>query len=343
MIAESDINFHSGPLLVRCVVTQGKPRPCTVRTVKPLLLVLLSLALPAWGAERLCVRVLEGGGPGAPEAQRVLETGAELARELTALTVNPVPAVARRCDDEDCLRALLAEARAEHGLFLRVTAVRRGAWDMEVSWLDGTRGELERRRVTGAPGADLKATLRPVVTGLAPLFVRKGWGGLVVDSDAARVRVNGRRVTLGGEVLPLLAGSHEVDLLLPSGEALLSREVVPEGARLRLTPPEQSSPLAPGAERRGKGLRAASYVTFSLGALAVAGSLVAGGLSRGAREGLRPCGPVTDSACTPYSKARADYDESARYARTGNVLLGVGGALSTVGAGLFVFDLASSD
>jgi hypothetical protein len=312
--------------------------------VKPFLLLSLLLALPASAAERLTVRLLEGGGAGVPEAPRVLETGAELARELTALTVNPVAAIARRCEDEACLRALLTEAQAEHGLFLRVTAPRRGLLDVEVAWLNATQGGVNRRRVPGlAVAADLKAALRPVVAGLVPAFVRKGWGGLVVDSDAARVRVDGRVVTPSSDVTPVLAGAHEVDLLLPSGQALLSREVVPEGARLRLTPPEESSPLMPGSAARGKGLRAASYVTFSLGALAIAGSLVAGGLSRGAREGIRPCQTPADLSCTPYSEARGAYDKSNRYARTGNVLLGVGGALSTVGVGLFVFDLASSD
>ncbi|HEX8698527.1 MAG TPA: hypothetical protein VF815_06810 [Myxococcaceae bacterium] len=310
--------------------------------MKPLLLVLL-LALPASAAERLAVRVLEGGGPGAPEAQRVLETGAELARELTALTVNPVTAVARRCEDEACLRSLLTEAQAEHGLFLRATAPRRGAWEVEVAWLEASQGRVNRRRVPGTTAADLKATLRPVVAGLVPPFVRKGWGGLVVDSEAARVRVDGRVVELSGGVTPVLAGAHEVDLLLPSGEALLSRELVPEGARLRLTLPEESSPRMPGTTKRGKGLRTASYVTFSLGALAIAGSLVAGGLSRGARDGIRPCGPAAEPSCTPYSEARGAYDKSDRYARTGNVLLGAGAGLSTVGVGLFVFDLASSD
>lgn len=311
--------------------------------MKPLLLVVLLLALPASAAERLSVRVLEGSGVGAPEPQRELKAGAELARELTALTVNPVSAVARRCEDEACLRALLTEAQAEHGLFLRATAPRRGAWEVEVAWLDSSRGRVNRRRAQGTAAADLKATLRPVVAGLVPPFVRKGWGGLVVDSEAARVRVDGRVVALTDEVTPVLAGAHEVDLLLPSGEALLSREVVPEGALLRLTPPEETSPGVPGTSKRGKGLRTASYVTFSLGALAVAGSLVAGGLSRGARDGIRPCGTVADPSCTPYSEARSAYDKSDRYARTGNVLLGAGGALATVGVGLFVFDLASSD
>jgi hypothetical protein len=304
---------------------------------------MMLLALPASAAERLSVHVLEGGGLGAMEAERVLGTGAELARELTSLTVNPTTGLARLCEEEACLRSLLTEAQAEHGLFLRVLAARRGSWDVEVAWVDGSQAGLARRRVPGVAATELKAGLRPAVVALVPPFVRKGWGGLVVEANAARLRVDGRILEPSGTVTPVLAGAHEVDLLLPSGEALLSRELVPEGERLRLTLPTEASPMAPGTSPRGKGLRAASYVTFSLGALAVAGSLVAGGLSRGAREGIRPCGTGADRSCTPFSEARGAYDKSERYARTGNVLLIAGGALSTVGVGLFVFDVASSD
>lgn len=311
-----------------------------VRAVK-LLLPLLLLAVPAAAAERLSVRILDGGGLGASEAGRALGAAAELARELSALTVNPVSGMAPRCVEQACLRAHLAEAQAEHGLFLRVTPARRGSVEVELTWVEGAQEELTRRRVPGVALAGLKEALRPAVAALVPAFARKGWGGLVVEGQSARLRVDGRVLEPSGAVTPLPAGPHEVDLLLPSGEAALWRELVPEGARLRLTPASEASPLAPGAAPRGKGLRVASYVTFSLGALAVAGSLVAGGLSRGAREGVRPC-VGSDRTCTRYPEARSAYEKSDRYARTGNVLLGIGGALSTAGVGLFVFDAASA-
>ncbi|MFL5348623.1 MAG: hypothetical protein ACJ8AT_27825 [Hyalangium sp.] len=312
--------------------------------MKPLLrLFLLLLALPASAAEQLSVRVLDGGGLGASEAQLVLGASVELARELSGLVIHPVPAVSRRCADDACLRALLSEAQAEHGLFLLVTpAARRGTLEVEATWMDGAEGSASRRRISGAATAELKSALRPALTALLPPFVRKGWGGLVVASDSARIRVDGRALAASSAVVPLTAGPHEVDLLLPSGEAALSRELVPEGARLRLTPPAEVSAGALGAASRGKGLRTASYVTFSLGALALAGSLVAGGLSRSALHRIEPCVGV-DRTCTRYPDAKAAYDKSDRYARTGNVLLGAGGALSTVGIGLFVFDLASSE
>jgi hypothetical protein len=266
----------------------------------------------------------------------------EVARELSGLTATSVPAVARRCGDDACLRALLSEAQAEHGLFLLVTPVRRGSLDVEATWMDGAEGgSSSRRRISVATAAELKAALRPAVAALVPAFARKGWGGLVV-ADSARLRVDGRALVSSDAVVPLTAGAHEVDLLLPSGEASLSRERIPEGARLILTPPAEASAGGLRAAARGKGLRTASYVTFSLGALALAGSLVAGGLSRGAIQGVDACvGP--DRQCTRYPAARDAYDRSDRYARAGNVLLGVGGVLSTVGIGLFVFDLASSD
>jgi hypothetical protein len=311
--------------------------------VKPLLRLLpLLLAVPAFGAERLSVRVMDGGGLGAPEAQRVVGAAVELARELSALTVSSVEGVAPRCAEDACLRAMLAEARVEHGLFLLVTPTRRGMLDVEASWVQAVDGSIARQRSPGAAVAELKAALRPMLTALVPPFARKGWGGLVVVADSARLRVDGRALAPAGGVLPVTAGPHEVDLLLPSGEALLSRELVPEGVRLRLTPPPESAVGGRRAAAHGKGLRIASYVTFSLGALAVAGSLVAGGLSRNAIKDIEPC-LGTDRGCSRYPEARAAYDKADRYARTGNVLLGVGVGLTTVGVGLFAFDLVSSD
>lgn len=310
--------------------------------MKPLLRLLpLLLAVPAFAAERLSVRVMDGGGLGAPEAQRVVGAAVELARELSSLTVSPVEGVAPRCAEDACLRALLAEARTEHGLFLLVTPARRGTLDVEASWVQAVDGSTARQRISGAAIADLKSALRPALTTLVPPFVRKGWGGLVVVADSARLRVDGRALAPAGGVLPVTAGPHEVDLLLPSGEALLSRELVPEGARLRLTPPPEATVGGRRAAAHGKGLRVASYATFSLGALAVAGSLVAGGLSRNAIKDIESC-TGADRGCSRYSEAQAAYDKSDRYARTGNVLLGVGAGLSTVGVGLFVFDLVST-
>ncbi len=120
------------------------------------------------------------------------------------------------------------------------------------------------------------------------------------------------------------------------------REQVQEGVRLRLEPRPDFLP-GPTQSRapRGKGLRAASYVTFSLGALAVAGSLVAGGLSRGALRGVESC-EGRDRDCTSFTRAGPAYERAGSYARTGNVLLGAGAGLSAVGAGLFVFDLLST-
>lgn len=302
----------------------------------------LLVALPVSAAERLAVRVLDGGGLGSTEAQLVLSAGTELARELTALTVSPVSGLSRKCGDEACLHAMLSEVKAEQGLFLTVTPARKGTVDVEATWVDGAGGAAVRRRVSGASTADLKGALRPGVAALVPGFVRKGWGGLVVEADAARLRVDGRAQTSSGPVVPVTAGPHEVDLLLPSGEAALSRELVPEGARLRLTPPEQMAAGVTGTAARGKGLRVASYVTFSVGAVALAGSLVAGGLSRNAIKGVEPCMDA-GRMCSRFPEAQAAYDKSDRYARTGNVLLGVGGGLSAVGVGLFVFDLVSSD
>lgn len=301
-------------------------------------------SLPAVAAERLAVRLQHGGALSAAEAERVLGQAEQVGRELTALAVTRVPEglLTGRCGGQDsCLRAVAAEARTEHVLVLGVVPRRQGVLDVDVAWVDTVRGSVAKRPVAGVSAAGLARELRPAVAALVPSFARKGWGGLVAP-DSARLRVDGR-MTEPGEVVALTAGPHEVDLLLPSGEATLTRERIPEGARLRLEPrpdflPEAGASQAPS---RGKGLRAASYVTFSVGALAVAGSLVAGGLSRGALRDVQPCAGG-QRPCTAFTTASPAYAQAGRYARTGNVLLGAGAGLVAVGAGLFVFDLLSS-
>ncbi|WP_146209577.1 hypothetical protein [Vitiosangium sp. GDMCC 1.1324] len=308
-------------------------------------LVMSLLSLPAGAAERLAVRLQHGGSLSAADAGRVLDLAEGLARELTGLGVTRVPEglLSGRCGAQDaCLRAVAAEARTEHVLVLGVVVPRRqGTMDVDVAWVDTVRGTVARRSLSGVTQAALAKELRPAVAALVPSFARKGWGGLVAPSTA-RLRVDGRMAE-PGEVVALTAGPHEVDLLQPSGEATLTREQIPEGMRLRLEPRPDFLPEA-GASRaapRGKGLRTASYVTFSVGALAVAGSLVAGGLSRGSLAGLEPCAGGQRN-CTAFTTAGPAYDQAGRYARTGNVLLGVGAGLAAVGAGLFVFDLLSS-
>ena len=311
--------------------------------MKRTLLLFLLLSLPAAAAERLAVRLQHGGALGAAESQRVLGLTEDVARELTGLEVIQAPEglLSGRCGAQDaCLRAVAAEVKTEHVLVLGVVPRPRGTMDVDVAWVDTVRGAVERRAVAGVVPAALARELRPVVAALVPDFARKGWGG-VVAPGTARLRVDGR-MTEPGEVVALTAGPHEVDLLLPSGEASLTRERIPEGVRLRLEPRPDFLPQA-GASRapRGKGLRTASYVTFSLGALAVAGSLVAGGLSRGALRGVEPCAG-TRRDCTRFTAASPVYEQAGRYARTGNVLLGAGAGLTAVGSGLFVFDLLSS-
>ncbi|HYO67904.1 MAG TPA: hypothetical protein VEU33_17685 [Archangium sp.] len=311
--------------------------------MKRTLLLFLLVSLPASAAERLAVRLQHGGTLGAAESQRVLGLTEDVARELTGLDVTEAPGglLSGRCGAQDaCLRAVAAEVKTEHVLVVGVMPRRQGTLDIDAAWVDTVRGSIARRAVWAVPLPALAKELRPVVAGLVPAFARKGWGG-VVAPGTARLRVDGR-MTEPGEVVALTAGPHEVDLLLPSGEASLSRERIPEGVRLRLEPRPDFVPQA-GESRapRGKGLRMASYVTFSLGALAVAGSLVAGGLSRGVLRGVEPCAGAQRN-CTSFPTADPVYEQAGRYARTGNVLLGAGAGLTTVGAGLYVFALLSS-
>lgn len=301
------------------------------------------VSLPAVAAERVAVRLWRGAGSGVPEAERVLAACEDRMHELTGLTVLRAaqePGAGRCGAREDCLRALAREPGTEHVLVVELASRRPGFLEVDLAWVDTVRGEVARRSLTGVTPATLERDLRPGVAVLVPDFARKGWGGLVVPGTG-KLRVDGRMAG-SGEVLALTAGPHEVDLLPPSGGAWLTREEIHEGVRLSLAPAPQRLPGEVGAERtRGGGLRAASFATFSLGALAVAGGLVAGGLSRGALAGLRPC---TDNPrdCTSFSEASAAYARAGRDARVGNALLGGGAGLVGVGAGLFVFDVLST-
>ena len=301
---------------------------------------LLLLSLSASAAERLTVRV---GPLSGVETERMLGVCESVVRELTGLSVVrglPVSSSSRCGGREDCLLAMARESGTEHMLVVEVVPRRQVVVDVDVAWVDTVLGGVSRRSVTGVPPSTVEKELRATAALVMPAFVRKGWGGVVVPGGA-RLRVDGR-MTGPDEVLALTAGPHEVDLLPSSGRAVLFQEEIVEGTRLRLAPGGDPGPSAGASETgRGQGVRVASAVTFSLGALAVASALVAGGLSRSALGGLRPC-TDTSRDCSSFSEAGPAYARSGSEARVGNVLLGVGAGLTGVGIGLFVFDLLAT-
>jgi hypothetical protein len=91
----------------------------------------------------------------------------------------------------------------------------------------------------------------------------------------------------------------------------------------------------------GSGSPVVRYVAFGLwsaGAVAIAGSLVAGSLSRQTGAGQNPC-TATSRGCVTLEQATEKSRQAQALASTGNVLLGTGLVLSAAGVGVFTFDL----
>jgi len=263
--------------------------------------------------------------------------------KLAALAVGDGPAYVkgapRRCDD-DCAQSLVRNLSAPAVAVLSLKGEGRDRFSFTLSfWLEGEqRGETTGQGDLDSP----QAALEPAVEKLLPAWARKGWGGLRVQvaEAGAVVKVDGRISEVKpGEVVPLPAGPHRVDVVFPDGTAVLQKVDLPEGARGRLHVSAPQAVVARPAKLGASPLRVASYVTFMVGAAAVAGGLVAGALSRGTSVGFAPCS-ATSRDCATLEQAQAANAQAKAYATTGNVMLGVGAGLAATGVGLFVIDAA---
>ena len=183
---------------------------------------------------------------------------------------------------------------------------------------------------------------RGLLDGALPGWARKGFGGLRVEAGAGAVVKVDSRVTpvKSGEALALTAGAHQVDVVFPSGSALLQRVDVAEGARARLEVTAPEITTAATSPRQAGALRAAAYATWMAGAAALAGGLLSGALSRNTAAGLTPCS-ASSRTCETLDVVLARQRQSQSLADTGNVLLGVGAGLAVVGAGLFAVDVVT--
>ncbi len=284
----------------------------------------------------MAVAVLESHG--LSEAQsRTLQRATEVAlRELSGFDVRQARSAKRRCASDDCLKSAARQLGADWALLL---SARSGAKLSVDGHLVGPEGRVATRKADGdAPEAVVKA----IVESLLPPHARKGWGGLDVEAPpGAHVKIDGRTVgRTPMEAVPVTASVHAVDVLFPSGQAVLQRVSVPEGARLKLPlhPADGPTTVVEG-EGRSRTLRTVSYGLWTAGAMAIAGSLLAGAASRQASSFVRDCrGDERD--CTPYAVALERHQQAESYAQTANVLLVAGGALSAAGVGLFAFDVA---
>ncbi len=301
----------------------------------------LALAGPSLG-----VVVYDAQGVPEVTVKRLLKSAEDALKEVGALEVAagslPARDAPRRCDD--CAKQAAVHAGVPAVMLLAVRTSRKGLAVEASFWLDG-------ERVTGPELGDTETDaavqgLAPVLEAALPKWARKGYGGVrVVAPPGAVVKVDGRVADgAAGQVLPLPVGPHQVDVVFPDGRAELQKVEVTGGERVRLEPaPPATAALVKAAAPAESlsALRLTSYAAWTAGALLVAGGFIAGALSRGTASGSNPC-TASSRDCIALSTASERARLSESYARTGNVLLGTGLGLATVGAGLFVLDLSFS-
>ena len=316
----------------------------TARALTGLAFAALLGASPAARAETVAVAIADPSGISEAGQMKLLRAAESVLRDRSGLlVVEPPPRPAagaprRRCgEDARCVQALAAATRADFALLLSLGASESGL-AVDGVWMEVKGTRAVQRKVKGVSLDAPEAPLRELVDGLLPPFARRGYGGLLVEAEpGARIKVDGRAVATAPmvDVLPVLVGKHEVDVLLPSGQARLELVSIPAGTRVPLRQEAGQELLPPVAGKAGlSGLRVASYATWSAGALVLAGSLVAAGLAQRVTNSLPPCtgGPAV---CPLDPRAQ-------QLAGTGNVLLGVGAGTMALGAGLFAFDLIST-
>lgn len=305
---------------------------------------LLALALllsPAVRAQAIVSAVLDAPGLGDGVVRRAQRGTEALLKQLSGLSVGEGPAfkrgAPRRCEGADCAAEVVRGVSAPGVALLDLKEGRGDKVAFELSlWLDGER--VAARRGEGSVDG-LEAALRPALEAILPAWARKGWGGVRLDVEpGSLVKLDGRATDARpGEVVPVPAGVHLVDVVFPDGHAVLQRLEVAEGARARLDT-ASPGPAVAGRARAGLSpLRTVSYIAWVAGAATVAAGLVAGALSKGTSQGMAPC--TGDSrTCATLADALERNRQAAALASTGNVLLGAGIGLSVVGAGLFTVD-----
>jgi len=304
-----------------------------------------------WGASAACadsvaVAFADPSGFNDAAQLRLLRASEEVLRERSGLTVQEQPkpvfgAPRRRCgEDFQCLRTLAAATGADYALLLSVGASAAGL-ALDGVWLEVNGQRALQRKVKGVDLDAPQGRLRELVEALLPAYVRRGYGGLRVDVEAgARIKVDGRAVATApmSEPLPVLAGRHEVDVLLPRGQARLQTVTIPEGTKVPLKLESSQALIPPAAEGAGlSGIRMASYTAWTAGAVAFAGAFVAAALAQ--RTALQPCGPT--GTCSSEGQALEAQQRARQLTDSANVLFGVGAGGITLGAGLFWMDVSS--
>lgn len=306
----------------------------------------------AW-AGSVAVALIEAQGLSESQGRRVVRAAESALEELSGFALRRQAAQKRgaprrSCGDElpargakvpSCLAALAVATGGDAALLLSFGS-QGGRLSADGFFVEP--GQARHQRLADVPVDELDQRVRALVEALLPPWGRKGWGGLtLVAPPGAVLKVDGKKVAFSaGEPLALTAQVHAVDVLFEGGQAVLQRLHVPEGESLALEVSPSPAVDASVGQRAAHGdetVRAVSYGLWGAGVLAIAGSLYAGALSRRVAADLATC-QGTGRGCLPYDQAQSRHQQAEAYARTGNVLLGVGAGLAAGGVGLFTFD-----
>lgn len=308
---------------------------------------LLSAASASAAAESVAVLVVSAADLTQGQQQQLVDATEGALREASALKVKDQGRRAvltgpnKRCgSDVDCLVGLGQALKTDHALMLSLAFVG-GELKASGFWVDVARRKATYKQAPAGRSAELDDRATALVEAALPGFLRRGWGGLDIAAEAgAIVKVDGRKVATTPLETPLALseGEHEVDVVYATGGGVLHRVKIEEGQRHQIDASFAAMPSGDRAAAKSDVLQTVSYGVWSAGAIAVAGSFVAGALAARAASDVRACAGA-DRSCTNYLDAQLKLRQSQELAGTANVLLVSGAVLMVGGAGVFAWDL----
>lgn len=283
-----------------------------------------------------------------PQKGRLLEAGRSTLEARTSFQVEkvePRPSatgpVQPPCRTDGCLLDAARATNAELALILDA-GLPDLVFELRASFVDVGTGQVRTRMVRGGSPDVPEEAVDLLLEAVLPAWARKGLASVQVTAPAdSVVKVDGRKVGVAplSEPLTLAAGAHEIDVMFASGQGLLWSRKLVEGERLHLEAvPHPAFEGVKSTQSTDSVLRPISYALWSAGAVAIATSLVVGGLVRSTGDDLAGC-TDTRRDCLKLDAAQAIHRRADANARAANILLIGGSVLSVSGAGLFVFDL----
>lgn len=306
------------------------------------------MLLPAWAsAQTLTTAILDASGVTDAQLKRVQRAAESNLTQLSALTVSEGAAFkkgAPRACENNCAAQLASSLNASAVLLLDVRGMDKTGEKISAElqlWLDGEK--LGLRRLDGLTIDTFENASRTAVDALLPAWAKKGYGGLRLQLEpGSTVKIDGRLAKVKpGQIQPVPAGMHQVDVIFPEGHAVLQRLEVPPGSRVKVEAQSPQQAVNGPAPKGFTALRGVSYGTFMAGAAVIAGGLIVGALGANTGKGLSSCqGDVRD--CATLVEVQRLQAEAKADAQTGNIMVGVGGGLAAAGVAMFIIDAVTN-